>query len=502
MELQYLDGAVFLEALRDTTEQLRINREKLNQINVFPVPDGDTGNNLLHTFESALQEAQQADHAVLGSVVKAASRGAQNGSCGSSGAIFAQFLNGWAVILSHLDRAGVESLVKALKEGAKKAYMAVVRPVEGTILTVARKAAEGAQTASAGGDMAEILLAVYHQGLKALNQTPRMLEALGSRGVVDAGGWGLLLFFSSLLKAMHVQVDRGRLTFDPIVAAVGKADKFGFEHAYDLEFSFNCSGTAVGKRIRELLNKCGSELITRVSPEHCHVHIHTDRPAVVVERASSLAPLQDLIIRDMKTQFRNMKEPPGAEERNHTVIALGESPGFLALFALAGAEAAVSLSSSRRVSLLQEEFRESGALILTSGRESSLTAFIPVLHLGEEARVLAALLSLHSTCTLSLDAVRRAAGYPRLADITVEGHIYKACNRETVIAAGKFREVLYRAVTSLEPEAGELLSLFYGRRVKRSFMEKFVAPVQKLFPEVEVEIYYGGQDYPLVVSVE
>jgi uncharacterized protein len=181
---QQLDGSIFLEALRDTTERMRLNREALNRINVFPVPDGDTGNNLLHTLEAALQEARHVSGLHLGSIVEAASSGAHNGSCGSSGAIFAQFLKGWAEILAHQERAGVDSLVKALGEGAKRAYTAVVRPVEGTILTVARKAAEGARLASSGGDMTETLRAVYRQGLHALNATPRMLEALGRRGVV------------------------------------------------------------------------------------------------------------------------------------------------------------------------------------------------------------------------------------------------------------------------------------------------------------------------------
>lgn len=502
MQLQYLDGDTFLEALRDTTEQLRLNRQKLNQINVFPVPDGDTGNNLLHTFESALEEAQQAFGDRLGTVVEAASRGAQNGSCGSSGAIFAQFLKGWALVLSHLDRAGVENVVKALKEGAIKAYAAVVRPVEGTILTVARKAAEGAQAVSVRGDMAETLLAVYHQGLKALNQTPRMLEALGNRGVVDAGGWGLLLFFSSLLKAMHVQVDRGEFKFDAIVSAVGQTEEFGFTDAFDMEFSFCYTAAAIEKRIRDLLHKCGSELITRINPGHCHVHIHTDRPLVVMERAATLGPPQDIIIRDMRVQFSSMKEQANGL-RDYAVIALGYSPGFLALYALAGAEVAVSASATQRLSRLAEEFRGRDTLILEGGAggSSGLNGYAP-LSLGEEVRVLAALLSLQGTEMPPAEAVYRAAGYPRTANIAAVGSACKVCLDGATFECRNLKEALHRAVAGLAPERGEIVSLYYGRGIRRALMEKSSAWLLRKIPGLEMELFYGGQEHCLVVAVE
>jgi dihydroxyacetone kinase-like predicted kinase len=478
---------------------MRLNREALNRINVFPVPDGDTGNNLLHTLESALLEAQRAAGLNLGAVVEAASRGAHHGSCGSSGAIFAQFLKGWAVILAQIDRAGVDNLAKAFKEGAKKAYSAVVRPVEGTILTVARKAAEGAQLASAGGDMVETLLGVYHQGLQALNSTPRMLEALGTRGVVDAGGWGLLLFLSSLLKAMGVPVDQDQMNFDPVIDPVWKKDDYEFSQAYDLEFSIFDPRADVEKKVRELLHKSGSEIITRTAPGRCRVHIHTDRPLLVLEKAGILAPLQDLVIRDMRKQFQSMKEQQTGA-LNYTVIALGASPGFLALFAMAGAEAAVSLEADGIINRLLREFKGSDTLILSPGGEGSYN--VPVIDLKEEVRVLAALLSMYSARKLSVAEIYRAAFYPRTARITGSGSSYSASNDHPAGAPGKLREVLVRAVAALEPMKGEVLSLFYGRHERRTLIEKNIPPLLKEFHFLDIEIHYGGQDFPLVLAVE
>jgi dihydroxyacetone kinase-like predicted kinase len=173
-----LDGKIFQAALEETATQLNVKRENLNQINVFPVPDGDTGNNLLATLESALQETENSNSTNLAEVAAAAFRGARNGSCGNSGAIFAQYLKGWAAAFSGLEKAGARQLALAMAQGAKKTYNTVVNPIEGTILTVAREAAEAAVEESATGNLAKTMLAAYRQARKSLLQTSRAMFAM------------------------------------------------------------------------------------------------------------------------------------------------------------------------------------------------------------------------------------------------------------------------------------------------------------------------------------
>lgn len=505
MQNRYLDGTVFLDALRETTEQLRLNREEINRINVFPVPDGDTGNNLVHTLEFALQEAEQAGDNRLSSVIRAASRGAQNGSCGSSGAIFAQFLVGWSLILCRIDRAGVDTLVKAMKEGTRKAYAAVLRPVEGTILTVARKAAEGAQKAAAkGGDIADTLCEGYRQAVKALNQTPGMLEALGCRSVIDAGGWGLLMFFSSLLKAMHIHPDGEEISHTPAASfAAGESDIFDCKDMYDLEFIIDHSGMITEEKIRGLLHNMGSQLITRPEPEYCHLHIHTDKPHDVIEKAASLAPLKKLIIRNMSSQFQNMQNPSAACGDAHVPIAVGKNPGFMALFALAGAEAVVNEDLPRKISQLAGEFRGKNPIIITAGKYNRSECDVPVVYLEDDARVLSALLMINTGQKATVESISRAAGLPRLARLARSADSFTFQVNGTVNPAkGGFRDVLVVAAASLEPQNGEVLALFYGAGMKRSMVERGAAAVQKLFPYLDIEVHFGGQEDPLILAVE
>src|SRR5690554_3230454 len=152
-----IDGITFQAVLKETVVKLKEKREAINQINVFPVPNGDTGNNMLATLELAYREAEKAASSSLHDVANAASRGAREGSTGNSGSIFAQYLRGWAAAFSNLDRADARAVSLAQSLGTQNAYEAVMEPVEGTILTVAREAAEAAKKEATGGSLTNTL---------------------------------------------------------------------------------------------------------------------------------------------------------------------------------------------------------------------------------------------------------------------------------------------------------------------------------------------------------
>lgn len=509
-----------MDALQETAEQLRKNREKLNRINVFPVPDGDTGNNLLATLESSLQGARSTGDHRLSSVVEVASRNAAGGSCGSSGAIFAQILKGWASALCRNDHAGADDLAKAFQEGASKAYEAVARPVEGTILTVAREAARAAvEAASTSGNVEQTLLAAYNQAVETLNQTPYILESLGRRGVIDAGGWGLLLFLGSLLKAMNIEVASNRVEH-PGAVVFDEYNGSLIDHPYDLEFAVYLPNSV---KIKTMLDGEGAELVIRDSPSSCLVHIHTAYPVRVLEKAAAMGQVSNVFIRDMRAQFSRRQET--APNKDLTLVALGDSPGFLGLFAAAGAEAAFSAHMVQRLLNLVDEISSENLLILSPIKLTFQAPKTSVLVIEEEPRILSALLyyceqsevispSRDPANSLSrdngqdeavTDALKElcgAAAYPRTARFTKHNHIYRVLVNRREIAAGALGEAFRRAVSALQPSPGEVISIYYGHPHYRSAVARFAEPLHTSYPETGIELQYGGQEHPLIISVE
>jgi dihydroxyacetone kinase-like predicted kinase len=497
VEPEYLDGTLFLNALRHAAGKLYEKRQDINQINVFPVPDGDTGNNMLATVEDALFEAEKITPAFLGKTVAAAWTGAREGSTGNSGAIFAQYLKGWAAVFSGLEKADADTVAQAMAQGTQEAYGAVLKPAEGTILTVAREAALAAKKASAGGGMKDTLTAAYAQAKKTLVQTSKLLPALRSRRIVDAGGWGLLIFFSAVLKAMGISI-KSEFDFKARINFFERLDAYRFKNPFDMEFSVRLKADREGV-LRLAIGEFGTELITQTNGEICQVHIHTQSPLMVAERVAELGDFSDLTIRDMRSQYADLADK---NEKKYHTIALGKSPGFIAMFAMAGAQIAVSVANLKKKERLLRACGEDALLI--SCKETDLTFFkSEAVVLEDEARVLAALVSLYGSEKPGDEAVRAAAGYPRNADIVKLGYTYEARSDGKIIAKGGLKETLARAVAFLKPKSGEMLTVYYGRPGGRQELEAFLPYLSEEFDTLEgIELYFGGQKTPLMVSLE
>ncbi|MDY6827550.1 MAG: DAK2 domain-containing protein [Bacillota bacterium] len=501
MDHRYLDEKMFKAALKETVAKLSEKRELLNQINIFPVPDGDTGNNMLATLESALQEVERNHFVSLDEMVEAAYQGAREGSTGNSGAIIAQYLKGWAKALKGLERANAGELAEAQARGAEYAYSAVLRPVEGTILTVAREAAEAAAETSADGNLADTLLASYHRARRSLVETARILSPLRKNKMVDAGGWGMLIFFASLLKVFNIPTGKAEFNLKPKTNYFLGRNDFAFDEPYDMEFVITGTGD-LESAIRETLESSGTELITQISGDNCRVHIHTNNPLIIVEKVASLASFLDLIIKDMRSQYESKLDP---EESNlkYRALSFGKSPGFLAMYAMAGASVALSINQLEKKKRILEEY-SSGNILLISSEEITLPeARDSVVIVEGEARILASLVSLYSFEKPSPEDIRVAAGYPRIARLVEEDGFYKIMSINTSERIGSFSDGLSRAVETLEPQLGEVLTIYYDRPERRRELEILQTSLQKNFPMLEaVDLYFGGQEIPLILSVE
>jgi DAK2 domain fusion protein YloV len=311
------DGAALLAAFEAAVAQLEAHVDEINALNVFPVPDGDTGSNMVATVRAALEEAQRADSSSAGRVAGALSFGALMGARGNSGVITSQVMRGFAEGLSGKRRFNGLDLAHALTKGAEMAYGAVVRPVEGTILTVIREAAAAAVTAAEReNDIEFVLGATVDAAEKSVARTPSLLPILREAGVVDSGGQGLYRLFQGALS--HVLgAAPARVSAAPAAAArpsalVAHADQgFGYETMFLLQAAHGSSLDL--DAIRGELERIGESVLVAGDARAVKVHVHNERPDHVLAFGLSQGSLSRISIENLDQQAHEVRETRAAE---------------------------------------------------------------------------------------------------------------------------------------------------------------------------------------------
>ncbi len=339
------DGAGLLAAFRSAVASLEANVEEINALNVFPVPDGDTGTNMLATVRAALEEADKAGPgADAGRIAQAASRGALMGARGNSGVITSQILQGMAHALAGKRRFNGLDLAYALDAGTKQAYKAVAKPVEGTILTVIREASAAAIVAAERENNVEgVLAATLEAAERAVAKTPSLLPILREAHVVDSGGQGLFRLFQGALGAARGRpmvsgdesAETSTLVLPPPVghpAATGET-AFGYETVY-LVRAFPGRTLDVAA-IRAHLETIGDSVLVAGDSLMAKVHVHNDRPHVVIEHGLGLGMLSRITIENLDGQATDVREAKAAAFVGQANRTPGAGAG-LAPVALAG----------------------------------------------------------------------------------------------------------------------------------------------------------------------
>jgi len=320
-----LTGSRLKDMIRAGARCLDNNKEAVNELNVFPVPDGDTGTNMCLTVTAAVREMDKVSSSSLGAVVKALSLGSLMGARGNSGVILSQLFRGLAKSLAERRSATPLQLAWAMHEGVDTAYKAVMKPVEGTILTVSREAARAALAAAKeGGDLETVLRSALESGRETLQRTPEMLPVLKEAGVVDAGGAGLIFVIEGVLQGLHgaLEVPKNRAAptashagdraaAEPVSAAESPASDIEF--AYDTQLLIRGSDLAVD-RIRAELEPLGDSLLVVGDPCLVKVHVHTNEP----DRAIGLCLGHGALV---EATVENMREQHEAVKRSRTAAA-------------------------------------------------------------------------------------------------------------------------------------------------------------------------------------
>jgi DAK2 domain fusion protein YloV len=311
------DGTGLLEAFRAAVASLEAHVDEINGLNVFPVPDGDTGSNMLATVQAALDEAERADERTAERIAAAASLGALMGARGNSGVIASQILRGFAEALAGKRRFNGLDLAHALRASVRTAYGAVAKPVEGTILTVIREAADAAvERAEQVGDLEAVLATTVDAAERSVARTPSLLPILREAGVVDSGGQGLYRLLQGALLYLVGQAPAGAVrsrAARPAKASalVAHADEgFGYETMFLLQAD---AGAALDvDAIRGHLESIGESVLVAGDSRALKVHVHNARPDLVIGFGLTLGTLSRITVENLDNQARDVREERAA----------------------------------------------------------------------------------------------------------------------------------------------------------------------------------------------
>jgi hypothetical protein len=517
MDVTSLDGRAYAKFLTAGTYFLRKYRQVLNDLNVFPVPDGDTGTNMYLTVRSAALEAGKIHGAPLSEVAAAAAYGSLMGARGNSGVIISQMLRGFAHHVRHRSEIDTFVLATGMKEAAAAARAALLRPVEGTIISVAEAAAEAAyHQALHEPDLYRFANGVLKAANEALDRTPEQLPVLKEAGVVDSGGAGFVYFLEGVLRFLpNVKVRATLFPRRPLKQKVFTQSQIVGENKFCTEFILEGATCSVSE-LRGLLEPRGESVLVIGAPPTIKVHIHTDDPARVQEIAAGLGELTRVKVDNMEQQHNVLVIDKPAVA--HSIVAVVPGPGFERIARELGAEVVVSgaknpsvrdllLAANKCLSENVYLFVNDTNVALAAREVAGLTKkSIHVLPTADPLAGIAGLFAFRSAgdATPTDETIMAAAARVRPAqvffagkDATVGG-VTVAEGKPAARAAGALHagETLgtaaKAALGTLGAADGGLITLYYGGAQTEKDAQAMSEEMQVAFPQAEVEYYYGG----------
>lgn len=531
-----LDGAELRAMIETATRWLERNAEAVNAINVFPVPDGDTGTNMALTMRATIDATPDHAEVNIAEVTRSMSRGALMGARGNSGVILSQFVRGLAGNLDVCERVGGVELARALRSGAANAYAALTNPVEGTILTVMRAGGEGADAAINSGttDVTEVMAAAVAATREAVEHTPDLLPVLREAGVVDSGGLGFHVLLDGALRALRGEplpdavAEAGQIAADWLSSA-GEGEGHGDGYGYCTEFVV--SGDEVPLEVlRSRLQSIGDSVLVVGDPALVRIHIHIDDPGRALSIGAEAGRLSNVKVDDMEAQADRLASrlPPTGPL---SIVAVGAGRGLVAMLRDVGAERvitggqtmnpsaeeilrAVQATHGERVIVLPNNKN-----IIWTAEQAATMADKPVSVLPTRSipQGIAAILAVNPDAELetNLAAMREAAAAVRTIEVTRAARGVRIggvavdqdqpialIDDELRIAAATPEDAAIQAVQALEGGGG-LITLYWGRDTEPERAQSLAARLREQVSGAEVEAHDGGQPfYDYVLSVE
>ncbi len=533
--IQSIDGQELKQVLAASTAWLERHAAYVNSLNVFPVPDGDSGTNMLLTMQAAMKEAESSPDHSAAAICAALSRGALLGARGNSGVILSQIIRGFTRSIEQVEAITARDFAVAIVEGSRMAYKGVVKPVEGTILTVVREAADAAMvSASKTDDLRRVLSDTVDAARASVVKTPTLLPVLKEAGVVDAGGQGLLVILEGALKFLNGEPME--------MAAAGRGaqalEKISREEGWGFDIQFHIRGANLDvDAIRDKIASMGESALIVGDSSLIKVHVHAPAPGAILDYGCSVGVLSNVVVENMQEQYIDFMaargNPVKAEDiAGMTTIAVVPGAGLARVFESLGVGVIVAGGQTMNPStedILKaiEQAKTDQVIVLPNNRNiipaaeqaKALTkkraAIIPTQTIPQG---IAALLGFNfqSDLETNVKAMARAAQNVQTAEITtatrtasLDGIEVKAGQvigliDGTLAGADEDRSALaLRMLHQMRADEKEIVTFYYGDSVTAKEAEGLAVQVSKKFPSQQVEIINGGQPhYHYIISVE
>lgn len=554
MELLKLNGKKLKDMIATGEKRLSEHTEYVNSLNVFPVPDGDTGTNMSLTFVSGTKAVKETDGTDVGQVGQALSRGLLMGARGNSGVILSQLFRGFGKAIESQTEIGAKDFAKAFQNGVDSAYKAIMKPVEGTILTVARESAQaGVEKSEQTNDIIEVMETIVESAQKSLENTPNLLAVLKEVGVVDSGGQGLVYVYEGFLSALTgEEIVEEELDMSELVRAQHhQTATHGAMNAEDIEYGF-CTEIMVRlgegqtatedfdyDEFRNYLSDLGDSLLVIADDDVVKVHVHTEQPGEVMNYGQKFGSLIHIKVDNMREQHAALEEsastqaPTEENEKKETaVIAVCAGEGVKELYESLGvdhvieggqtmnpstqdfldamsevpAEKYILLPNNSNIFMAANQAAEvadaKATVVETRTVQQGLGAMLaysPESSLDENQEMM----------TEELEYIRSGQVTFAIRDTEINNLKIKKddfmglVDGEIEVTTEDIETTSLETIEKMVDDESEIITLITGEDMDEEVQNHLVEKLEESYPEIEIEIHKGNQPvYPLLISVE
>jgi len=548
----FIAGAKYLES----------KKKYVDELNVFPVPDGDTGTNMTLTILAAAKEVDKAEGSDMAAIAKAISSGSLRGARGNSGVILSQLLRGFSKEISGHEELDTIILANAMEKGVQTAYKAVMKPKEGTILTVAKKMAEkAAEVAVESQDILFLLEEVFAYGNEVLEQTPDMLPVLKEAGVVDAGGQGLMYIIQGGMMALKngtdvtLELEDESLSDneEPKVSIVHveKEIKFGYCTEFIIDTGDRHTLEENEKHANDLkrfLGTIGDSIVSVADEDLIKIHVHTNEPGTAMQRGLVIGQLMNIKVDNMRLQhaehvIQNVDgylkkdeatvEAVAQEEKPYGFVVVSVGDGMNTIFKSLGADYVVTGGQTMNPST--EDFVKavseinSKVIYLLPNNKNIILAAAQVNELVEDKEVyviptktipqgVSALIAFDTTVSPeeNVEAMTQMSRDVKTGQVTFAvrdtsidskpiqaGDILGISDNGIAVVDKDIKVCTFELIKTIVDASSELVTIYYGEEINEEQANAVAAYIEETYEDVEVEVHYGGQPlYYYVISVE
>lgn len=548
--------SLFQEMVQAGATRLNKQAEYVNSLNVFPVPDGDTGTNMGMTIENGAKEVSDRSASTVGEAAGIFAKGLLMGARGNSGVITSQLFRGFSQSVKDKDELDGAALAAAFQSGVEVAYKAVMKPVEGTILTVSRGAAIGAKKkAESTNDAVEVMRAALEGAKTALAKTPDMLPVLKEVGVVDSGGQGLVFIYEGFLSALTGEYSASE---DFVATPANMSEMINAEHhksvaghvaTEDIKFGY-CTEIMVALKqgptyvkdfdydeFRNYLNNLGDSLLVVNDDEIVKVHVHTEDPGLVMQEGLKYGSLVKVKVDNMRNQHeaqveKEERQAKPVEEKEYAIIAVAAGDGLADIFKAQGVDYIISGGQTMNPSTEDfvkavEGLNARNIIILPNNKNILMAAQSAAEVIDQPAAVvetktipqgLTSLLAFDESKSIEENYERMSAALADVVsgsvttavrDTTIDGlEIHENDNLgmvdgKIVVSNPDMMETLEETFAHMLDEDSEIVTIYVGEEGSEEVANELAQSLAEKYKDVEVEIHQGGQPvYPYLFSVE